>query len=208
QEFSEIGVLKFAACSSTNTPNSPLQEQRRASFQAITWFLFSNALRLIALMLKLGCWVLTVWAALNCMASVKIILETLLLNGHTPALFLLLSSADVKSLSPETLATIDSIAIFANGLNVAFCILALGLVWTGLANKQSAAFALLLAGFTAAWAAGFLADLAVGLAAPWVNIVSFLILGFGLAAAAIGFAQRTSSSKRFGTEGESPKASC
>lgn len=147
-------------------------------------------------MLNIGCWILSVWSTLNLVASLKIILDTLLYGQHTPALFLILTESDVDALSNESLATIDSIALFANGLNVAFCILAIGLVWAALSQLKTWAFFLLFAGFLAAWLAGVAADFAVGNAAPWVNIISLALILFGLSASAIGlFGNRSGSAK-------------
>lgn len=131
-------------------------------------------------MLKAGCWVLSIWAALNLVASLKIVVDTLFLGGHTPALFLLLSETDVEALSPAALATMDSIAVFANGLNTAFCALVLWVVWKGLYQGQAWSWTALFIGLGFAWGAGVAADFVVGWAAPWVNAVSFLILALGL----------------------------
>ncbi len=133
-------------------------------------------------MLKAGCWVLSIWAALNLIMSLTIVVDTLFRGGHTPALYLILSEADVQALSTNALATIDSIAVFANGLNVAFCAAALGLLWCGLARKLAWSFPVLAVGFLAAWLAGVAADYVVGNAAPWVNAVSLgiLLVGFAL----------------------------
>ena len=146
-------------------------------------------------MLKLGCWILTTWTALNCLASLKIVIETLLFEGHTPALFLLLSEADVRSLPSNVVATIDSIALFANGLNIAFCIVALGLVWSDFSKLRTGKLSLLLAGFTMAWLAGFMADVAVGYAAPWVNAISLAIIALGFAATGLGLKHAVRSGK-------------
>ncbi|MEM7583177.1 MAG: hypothetical protein AAF560_07340 [Acidobacteriota bacterium] len=132
-------------------------------------------------MLKIGCWILTLWSALNLAASLKIVVDTLFRGGHTPALYLLLSESDVQALATDTLSTLDSIAVFANGLNVAFCALALCLIWRGLGRHKSWSFAALLLGFSAAWLAGVAADFVVGTAAPWVNVASFAILFIGFA---------------------------
>ncbi|MFN3189211.1 MAG: hypothetical protein ACE361_01720 [Aureliella sp.] len=137
-------------------------------------------------MLKFGRWVLTTWTVLSCLASLTIIIQTLVFGGHTPALFLLLSDAEVQSLSPDTLSTIDSIALFANGLNLAFGVVVLGVVWDAAPDWHNGRLALMLAGFTMAWLAGFMADAAVGYAAPWVNVVSIAILAFGFGAIALG----------------------
>ena len=137
-------------------------------------------------MLTIGCWILTIWSAANLAISAKIIVDTLLRDGHTPALFLILTEADVAALSSETIATLDSIAVFANGLNVGFCILALCLIWRGLFRKKAWCLAGLTLGFFAAWFAGAAADFVVGNVAIWVSVVSLTILAAGLASSGIG----------------------
>ena len=138
------------------------------------------------ILLNIGCWVLTMWSVLNLAVSLKIVLDTLVFGKHTPALHLILTEADVEALSEETLATIDSIAVFANGLNAAFCTLALGLIWCSLAHSRTWSFLTLLAGFSTAWLAGVGADFAVGNAAPWVNLISLAIILWGLSLSAVG----------------------
>lgn len=138
-------------------------------------------------MLRIGCWILTTWAALNLVASLKVVIDTLFLGGHTPALFLLLTEADIQALSPDVLATMDSIAVFANGLNIAFCLLALLVIWRALFNRHRWGFGGLLLGFLVAWGAGTAADGVVGFAAPWVNVVSLGMLGVGFFFAGFGF---------------------
>lgn len=145
-------------------------------------------------MLRAGCILLTIWTLLNLVPSSMIALSTLFFDGHTPALTLLLTPGDVETLSPEVLATLDSIAIFANLTNVAFCSLVLAIVWMGLHRRQRWAFWSLLAGFVLALLAGVGADYAVGFAAPWVNGISGAVLGLGLAIAAAGLFTRETGS--------------
>ncbi len=129
---------------------------------------------------------MTIWSTLNLIASLKIVLDTLIYDKHTPALYLILDGSDVSALPSDVLATIDSIAVFANGLNVAFCTVTLCLVWGGLAQSKLWSFPSLLAGLTAAWLAGVGADFAVGNAAPWVNAVSLAIIVLGISTSAAG----------------------
>lgn len=140
-------------------------------------------------MLKVGCCVLTLWAGLNLLASGKIIVDTVLKRGHTPAIYLILSESEVNALHPDVLATIDSIAVFANGLNIAFCTVALFLIWRGLVRRRRWSFLALLCGILAAWTAGVAADFIVGNVAIWVSVVSFLFIAIGFFAVAIGWSR-------------------
>ena len=137
-------------------------------------------------MLRIGCVILTAWSVLNLVPSVVIVVNTLFRGGHTPALYSILTAGEVSALSPETLATLDSIAVFANGINIAFCLVALAVIWLGLYRRQVWSFWGLLAGFTAALSAGVAADYAVGTVAPWINVISGAILGGGFMLTGLG----------------------
>lgn len=149
-------------------------------------------------MLRLGCLLLTAWTALNLAASAMILIDTLWLGGHTPALHAVLSPEAVAALEPQVLLTVDSIAVFANGMNAAFSIIALVVVWRGLHRARAKwAYWGLLAGFTAAVIAGVAADSVVGWAAPQVNVISAGILAAGFAFAGYGlFGARASLQSR------------
>ena len=137
-------------------------------------------------MLVSGCALLSVWSVLNLVPSGYIVLDTLFWGGHTPAVYAVLSEAEGEGLGAGTLATLDSIAVFANGCNIAFCLVALAVVWRGLYRRQGWAFGALVAGYAAALAAGVAADHTVGTVAPWVNAVSAAILALGLGLAGLG----------------------
>ena len=147
-------------------------------------------------MLKIGCAILSIWTVLNLIPSGMIIVDTIFSGGHTPGLYLLLTEDEVSSLEPDVVATMDSIAVFANGLNIAFCLLALFTIWHGLRRRQRWAFWGLLAGFTFAVLAGVGADYEVGWAAPMVNVISAAILMVGFTCAAMGLPSRGSAVQR------------
>lgn len=138
------------------------------------------------MILKVGCAVLTVWTVLNLIPSAGIIVFTLFYDGHTPALYSLLNDKEADALPADVLSTLDSIAIFANGMNSAFCLLALFVIWKGLYRGSFWAFHGLLAGFLLALLAGIGADYEVHYAAPMVNVISGAILGLGLGLSAFG----------------------
>ena len=137
-------------------------------------------------MLKIGCAILSIWTVLNLIPSAFILVDTVFLDGHSPGFYLLLTEEEVGSLEPDVVATMDSIAVFANGLNIAFCLVSLFTIWCGLIRGQKWAFWGLLAGFTFAVLAGVGADYEVGLAAPMVNVISAGILATGFVCVAIG----------------------
>ena len=142
-------------------------------------------------MLKLGCATLSMWTVFNLVPSSFILVNTMFFGGHTPALYTILGGGEVNSLSAEQLATVDSIAVYANGTNIAFCLISLVVVWMGLNRKLPWVFWGLLVGFTVALIAGVAADHAVGTVFPEVNVISALILAFGFMFSAIGLFRKT-----------------
>ena len=104
----------------------------------------------------------------------------------------------MQVLSDDALATIDSIAVFANGTNIALCLIAMPVVWIGLARRRRWTFWSLLAGLVTALGAGIAADYAVGFEFPHINLASGAILAMGFTLAAIGLFQRQESGAREG----------
>ncbi len=138
-------------------------------------------------MLRAGCVALSLWLLLNLVPSAIIVVRTLTGDGHTPALYMLLDQAEVDALDERVLATLDSIAVYANSTNVALALLALAVVWLALAQRSVWAFWVLLLGFSCSFCAGIAADAVVGFVFPEVNALSGLILvaGFGFSALGI-----------------------
>ena len=135
-------------------------------------------------MLRAGCIVLSIWLILNVIPSCMILVATLTQQGHTPAIYGLLDESDIENLSSDTVATIDSIAVFANGLNLAFCSLAIAVIWIGLHRGHRWAFWSLAIGFAFALLAGAGGDYMVGTLFPQLNMISFGIIVIGLTLAA------------------------
>lgn len=142
-------------------------------------------------MLKTGCVVLSLWTVLNLIPSAWILLSTGFLDGDSPAITQILTAEEVATLSNKVRASINSVAVYANGLNSAFCLTAFFVIWRGLHGRSSWAFYCLVVGFSTALLAGFGSDQVLGTLHPEVNIISSLIIVFGLTFAAIGlFGQR------------------
>ena len=135
-------------------------------------------------MLKSGCIILSIWSALNIIPSIGIVVGILFLGKNTPALTALLSDAEVNALGIAVLDTANSIAVFANGLNIGLCLLMLIAIWKGLFQKMTWAFWALVSASGFALLAGIGADVVVGTQFPEINAISGLILltGFLLSA--------------------------
>lgn len=115
-------------------------------------------------------------------------------DGDSPAVFQILSDEEVHALSSDVRTSINSVAVYANGLNVAFCALALAVTWLGLHRRVRWAFWGLLVGFVAALLAGVSGDYVLGNVHPEVNVISGLILVFGFTLAAVGLFRNSESS--------------
>lgn len=137
-------------------------------------------------MLNIGCITLSIWVTLNLIASVLVVAQTMFFGGHTPALTSVLTAEEVASLGADVIATLDSIAVFANGTNTAFSLVSLLVIWLALRRKMSWAFWSLLGGFAIALLSGVSADYVVGMVAPEVNVISGIMLMTGFMFAALG----------------------
>ena len=130
-------------------------------------------------MLKLGSILLSLWSVFNLLPSTWILVSILFRGGNAPGLTGVLTEAQVRALGAEALAAANSIAVFANGLNAAFCLLFAVVVWQGLVRRSAWAFWALSASALVALLAGVGADHVVGTRFPEVNVVSGLLLAAG-----------------------------
>lgn len=137
-------------------------------------------------MLKTGVVILSVWSSLNLLPSIYVIIGVLFLGHHPPGLYAILTEDAVNALSPEVLATVDSIGLFANLSVAAFNVVALVAIWKGLNQRVRWVFWALVPSFSLALLAGVAADYAVGFTFPEVNLISALILAVGLGFSGIG----------------------
>ncbi|MCG8456102.1 MAG: hypothetical protein MI919_07460 [Holophagales bacterium] len=96
------------------------------------------------------------------------------------------SPDEVAQLDAETLATLDSIAAFADGMSPSFTLLALAIVWPGLHRRARWAFWALLASLIGALLAGVAGDFLVGWAAPQVSRLAAVRLAASFGCAGLG----------------------
>jgi hypothetical protein len=137
-------------------------------------------------MLRLGSIVISAWAVLNLIPSLAILANTIFFDGNSPAIYQILDDEQVQTLSKEIRTSINSVAVYANGLNVALCLLALVVVWLGLNRRVRWAFWGLLVAFATALLAGTAGDYVLGTVHPEINIISGIILAFGFVFSARG----------------------
>lgn len=136
-------------------------------------------------MLRIGCIILTLWTVLNLVPSSWILISTVFLDGDSPAVFQILDENDLAGLTAKERTSINSVAVYANGLNAAFGVTSLFVIWKGLYRRQTWCFWCLVIGFGTALLAGVLGDFVLGTIHPEINIVSgaMLIAGLALSAA-------------------------
>ena len=107
-------------------------------------------------------------------------------GGETaPALLDSLKDPEIQSLTEGIKRNANSIAVFANGLNIAFCTLTLFAIWKGLYHGVRWVFWALLVSLSLSVITGTVADYVAGLLHPEVNMISGGIITVGLACTAI-----------------------
>lgn len=132
-------------------------------------------------MLKIGCLILSVWSVLNLGASLFVVILPVVFAGKNAlALMDSVSGAEIAALSPQLLANANGIAVFANGLNIAFCALLLFAVWGGVYSRVKWAWLGVTVALAAILLAGVAADYVVGFLHPEVNLISGAIIAVGL----------------------------
>ncbi|MGH1428609.1 MAG: hypothetical protein ACRBEE_11770 [Arenicella sp.] len=138
-------------------------------------------------MLKAGCLIISLWAILNLLASLFVVLIPVLIsNESAPALLESLSKDLIVGINQQVLANANSIAVFANVLNIAISISLLFIVWFGLFKKLKWSFVAVVIILSLMLASGFFADHVSRNNHTWVNFVSGAIMCIGLLFSAIG----------------------
>jgi len=134
--------------------------------------------------LKLGCLLLGLWSVLNLAPSAWILYSVLARGENAPGLTAVLTESQIQAIEAEALAAANSIGVYANGLNVAFCLLFTVLIWKHLLRKTRWAFWAMAASSLVAVLGGVGADYVVGTRNPEVNLISALLLAVGFACCA------------------------
>ncbi len=138
-------------------------------------------------MLKIGCSIISLWAVLNLLASLILVLIPVLgLGESAPALLESLSTATIKNIDPKVLSNANSIAVYANTLNIAASISILFIVWFGVYNKKKWSLAALFLILSLMLSAGFFSDYVSKHDHIFINIVSGTIIFIGLLFSILG----------------------
>jgi hypothetical protein len=137
-------------------------------------------------MLKTGAVLVSIWAGLNLLLALGIVISMAFLGRHPPSLALFVDPATVRQIHPQVISLIDALGMFANACAAAFCALALVIVWKEVvAGARWGLTAIsVVAGFLQA--CGFVSDGYLGHRNLAANVGSALLLAVGLALCAAG----------------------
>ena len=122
-------------------------------------------------MLRFGCIVLTIWVVLNLIPATYIVVTTTWFNADSPAVGQILSSQELELLSPKERTSINSVAVYANGLNIALSVTVLSLIWFGVFRRMTWAYWSACVGLAIAVLAGGLGDFVLGTVHPEVSLI-------------------------------------
>ncbi|HBE69245.1 MAG TPA: hypothetical protein DDW52_13940 [Planctomycetaceae bacterium] len=137
-------------------------------------------------MLRLGCVILTIWVVLNLIPAAYIVVTTAWMGVDSPAVGQILDPQEQKLLTAKERISINSVAVYANGLNIALSTTVLSLVWFGAYRHVRWAYWSACVGLTLAVVAGSLGDYVVGTVHPEVSWISAIILFSGALLSGLG----------------------
>ena len=137
-------------------------------------------------MLKIGAIILSTWSALNALPSLAILFHVLCRNGNAPGFTTSLTDAQVAGLPLEVLAAANSVAVYANGLNVALSVLFVASIWKGLVRGVKWVFWAVCAAAALTVLAGIGGDYMVGTRHPGINLISLALVAVGIGCSARG----------------------
>ncbi|GAB5404953.1 MAG: hypothetical protein Aurels2KO_31840 [Aureliella sp.] len=137
-------------------------------------------------MLRLGCIILTIWVVLNLVPATYIVFATTWLDVDSPAVGQILNSQEIESLSPKERISINSVAVYANGLNISLSVTVLSLIWFGVYRRIAWAYWSACFGLAFAVLGGGLSDFVLGTVHPEVSVISALILFVGAVLSGLG----------------------
>lgn len=134
--------------------------------------------------LKIGALILSLWSLMNMLPAIGVVAYIAVLDKIHPLLPMRFPAEQIGAIDPAVLATINGMAVFANGHVFALCLIALVAIWKGLAKGVRWVFWTSLVSMSASVVAGFAASYTDQSHYYGPSIISALILaiGFGFAA--------------------------
>jgi hypothetical protein len=133
-------------------------------------------------MKKIGLYFISFWVSFNLLLAVGILISIFLLGKNAPAITILFSESDLKSLDPKVIATINSIAVLLNAVIAAFCFLSITLFWRFHFQADTRVFWIVSGSLLFVQIFGFASDYFLGNTNLLPNVLSscLLLIGIGL----------------------------
>jgi len=134
-------------------------------------------------MLKRGSIVLSIWSGINFLLAAAILTSVVIFNANSPILALAFEKSEIAGLDTKVIASLNALTILYNSCAVAFSVLALFIIWSGLVNGKRWAFWALLTTIGFVELLAFIASAPIG-NARWqlYAVLSVLyVVGIGLA---------------------------
>ena len=139
-------------------------------------------------MLRTGMIVLSIWSGLHLLIALAAN-GAMILNQDAPGFRLLFGDSAIQEYDPSIVATINSLCMQCNALVAGYCLLALVVIWTGLAKRAMWAFWGLLIAMGSFQLFGFVSVAyygGVGIFLSYYIVSSaVLVVGFGFSAYAL-----------------------
>ena len=133
-----------------------------------------------------GAIVISVWAGINLVMGLVVLVSVLLVTPHPLISRIVFTEAELAQLTPKTTGTIRSLAILQNASVVASAVLVLVVVWVGLAHGEYWAWWTLLGTLTFLQAMQFAGDAAIGTKTLPASVLMTLLAIVGLVFAGLG----------------------
>lgn len=134
-------------------------------------------------MLRTGMIVLSIWSGLNLLMAAACN-GAMVLNQNSPGFRLLFGDATIQEMEPSIVAAVNSMAMLCNALVAAYCLLALFVIWIGLAKRATWAFWGLLLSMGSFQLFGFLSVAYYG---GGILVLSYYIVSSAMLAVGLGY---------------------
>ena len=137
-------------------------------------------------MLRVGVVVITVWAGINLLMGLTVLVNLFFVGPHPLISRVVFSEAELAQLDPRVVATIRSLAILLNASVVAGGILVLVIAWRGLARGEPWAWWTLAGTLAFVQAMQFTGDAAIGNRTLPASVLMSAMAVLGLLLAGLG----------------------
>jgi hypothetical protein len=130
--------------------------------------------------MRLGAIFLSLWAGINLLLAIGILVSMTVLGKHPPSLAIFLSEAEIALLPARALALVDTLGMLLNACVASFCLTLLVLIWKAVVVRIRWAYRTVLTSTLFLQAFGFACDAYLGHRNLLANTISTVILIAGL----------------------------